>query len=88
MRGDGVEVRRDRAPEAPVGCAQPRDLGGVHATVVVGRFVLVEEDHRVADVLLVQLDDLQLRQEQLGERHRLCVDLEPGLQRNLMAHPE
>jgi hypothetical protein len=51
-------------------------------------FVAVEQEHGVADVLLVDLDDLELWQQQLGQRHRRVLDLEPVSQRDLVAHPE
>ena len=48
----------------------------------------LEERERVPDVLLVQLRDLELRQQQLGERDRDRIDLEPGVERDLVRHGE
>jgi hypothetical protein len=44
---------------------------------VVGHVVVVQERRRVDYVALGELDDLALRQQQLGERQRRRVALEP-----------
>ncbi len=49
---------------------------------------MLEHDRRdVLHVLLVQADDLELRQQQLRERHGRAVDVEP-LERYRVAHLE
>ena len=50
--------------------------------------VALEERERVPDVLLVQLRDLELGQKQLRQRDRDGVDLEPGVERDLVGHGE
>src|SRR4029077_15391480 len=67
------QVVGDRAMEAPVLRAEVGDVRRVHALVVVGDLVLQQEGDRVADVLFVQLDDLELCEQQLGERNRVVV---------------
>ena len=59
--------------------AELGDAGAVDGVVVVVcDLVAVQQQHGVADVLLVELDDLQLGQQQLGQRHRRS----PGLSRS------
>jgi hypothetical protein len=48
----------------------------------------MEQEHGVTDVLLVDLDDLELRQQQLGQGHRRGLDLEPFSEWDLVAHPK
>src|SRR5262249_16849017 len=84
-----LEVAGDRPPETPVLRAELRDASRVDGvTVLIAELVVVQDRDRVAHVLLVQLDDLQLRQEELGERDRSLVELETSFERNLVAHPE
>ena len=56
-----LQVCRDRAPQPPLRGTQLCDARAVDAVVVViAHVVSMEEEHRVANVLLVDLDDLQL----------------------------
>jgi hypothetical protein len=50
--------------------------------------VVVEDRQDVGLVLRVQLDDLHLGQQQLGERHGRCVELDPLGDRDRVAHLE
>ena len=87
MAGDGVEILRDRAPQTPVRRAEVGDARAVERVAVGGADVVAGQQRDcVADVLLVQLDDLQLREQQLGQRDAQAIDLEPALERNLVRH--
>ena len=77
-----VRHRPQSSAQSSATCAR------VDAGVVLGDVVLVEERDRVTHVLLVQLDDLELREQQLRQRHRLALRGEPALERDLVTHPE
>jgi hypothetical protein len=84
-----LEVGGDRAPQAPVGGTQGGDAGGVDGVVVaLLHGVAVEQQDGVADVLLVELDDLELGEQQLRQRYRRGVELEALGERDLVAHAE
>src|SRR3954469_937002 len=86
---DRLDVRGDRAPQAPVGGAQGGDPRAVdRVAVAVGHLVAMGEEQRVADALLVELDDLQLRQQQLREGDGPVLYLEAIAERDLVAHAE
>src|SRR3954453_11291817 len=83
---DRLDVRGDRAP---VGGAQGGDPRAVdRVAVAVGHLVAMGEEQRVADALLVELDDLQLRQQQLREGDGPVLYLEAIAERDLVAHAE
>ena len=56
--------------------------------VVLGERMLGEQDQRVEHVLAVDLDDLELRQEELGERQRRRRLGQPVAELEAMAHLE
>ena len=88
VAADG-EVPRDRAPEPPVVAQQLGDPGGVDGlAVLVPDRVPVQEGDRVADVLLVQLGDLELREQELGQRDGQRLEGEPAFEGNLVRHAE
>ena len=85
----GGEIAGQRAPQPPVRAAHLCDTSGVdRVAVALVDSVSVEQRERVADVLLVQLGDLQLRDEQLGERQRVGFQLETRGDGDLMRHLE
>ncbi len=47
-----------------------------------------EEQDDVDDVLLVDADDLELREQQVGQRHGLLVSVEPVRQLERVAHDQ
>src|SRR5215218_9756127 len=71
VAAESVEVRGEGAPQTPVGRAELRDVLGVHRVPVGVLYrVVVQQSQRVPDILLVELDDLQLGEQQLGQRDR------------------
>ena len=58
------------------------------SAVVLAELVLEQERNHVDEILLGDLDDLQLGEEQLGQRQRGRVDLKPVLQRYGVAEVE
>src|SRR5207237_4968822 len=86
---DALDVHRHRAPETPVGGAPFGDVGGVDTVgIVLRELVTVQEVEDVALVLLVEREDLQLREEQVTERDRPPGDGEPPLERPHVTHLE
>jgi hypothetical protein len=56
------QIASERPPEPPVVAEQLGDAGGVDRfAVLLGQRMLMEERERVANVLVVQLGDLELR---------------------------
>src|SRR5262245_12633135 len=83
------EVAGQRAPQPPVARAQLRDPGRVdRVAVVLGHRMSAEESAGVADILLVELCDLQLGDQQLSERQREWLQLQALGDRNLVRHLE
>jgi hypothetical protein len=88
-RPQAIERSRHRAPQPPVGAGERRDPPHVDAVVVVlGQLVVEQEAREVERVLVGQLEDLRLGEEEVGQRHRRRVGREALLQRQLVAHPE
>ena len=84
-----VQVLGRRAPKPPILRAQLGDPGGVQGiAIVLAELVLEQERDHVDEILLGDLDDLQLGEEQFGQRQRGRVDLKPVLQRYGVAEVE
>ena len=86
---DLLEVHGERAPEAPFRGGQrpdPIDVDGVRVTRP--ERVVEQQQDRVDDILLVELHDLELGKEQLRERDRGRIGLEPPVQRDHVAELE
>src|SRR5215212_4055634 len=83
------EVGGEGAPQAPVRGAKLGDLGSVYrlAVALLDR-VVVQQREGVADILLVELYDLELGEQQLCQRDRNGLDGEPLAERYLVGHPE
>src|SRR5205807_8797543 len=90
LRGaaSAFDVHRRRPPQPPVPRAELRDIGDVDARVVVREFVPVEKIEDVSLVLLVDSEDLQLREQEIAERNRLPGGREPLADRPCVAHLE
>src|SRR5215211_2552230 len=85
----GFEVGREGAPQTPVGGAQFGDMGSVYrVSVLLAHGMVVQEGEGVADVLLVELDDLELREQQLSERDGERLHGHTVPEGDLVAHPE
>jgi hypothetical protein len=79
----GGEVGGERPPETPVGGTQLRHAPGVHVVAVrVSHWMAVQDSEGVANVFLVQLRDLKLRQKELRERQRSGLELETLVEGN------
>ena len=86
---EGFEVGREGAPQAPVGGAQAWRSGQrLPPRRPLPRRVVVQEGEGVADVLLVELDDLELREQELGQRDRERLQGHTLAEGYLVAHPE
>src|SRR5215216_1629806 len=84
-----VEVGGEGAPQAPIVGAEARDVSSVYSVpIFVLDRVVVQERQGIADVLLVELYDLQLGQEQLRQRDRHGLQGEPFAEADLVGHPE
>src|ERR687897_2804120 len=83
------EVGREGAPQAPVRGAKLGDLGTVYRVAVrlLDR-VVVQQREGVTDVLLIELHDLELGEQQLGQRDRNGLECEPLAEWYLVGHPE
>jgi hypothetical protein len=68
-----------------VGHAAAIDRTGL---VAIAEPVSSEQRRHVRDVLAVELEDLKLRQQQVGRGERRMVDVEPPVQVQAVAHPE
>src|ERR671920_1392771 len=85
----GFEVGREGAPQAPVGGAQFGNMGSVYRVSVMFVYgMVVQEGEGVADVLLVELDDLELRKQELSQRDGKRLHGHTVPEGDLVAHPE
>jgi hypothetical protein len=85
-----VEACDDVVEHAPVGGAEVRDVGGVHhaRSIGMGDVRVFEQRQDVAHVLLGAAMDLQLGQQEVGERDREVVEVEPVLERHIVVHAQ
>src|SRR5215204_3212648 len=89
VTAQSLEVGREGAPQAPVGGAQFGDMGSVYrVSVLLAHGMIVQEGEGVADVLLVELDDLELRKQELSQRDGKRLHGHTVPEGDLMAHPE
>src|SRR5215207_1160697 len=83
------EVGREGAPQAPIGGAQFGDMSSVDGvSVLLAHGMVVQQGEGVADVLLVELDDLELRKQKLSERNGKRLHGHTVPEGDLVAHPE
>src|SRR3712207_2300578 len=86
---ESLEIRGEGAPQTPVGRAELRDVFDVHRVPVSVLYgAIVQQSQRVPDVFLVELDDLELGQEQFGQRDRQGLNVESLAKAYLVGHPE
>src|SRR5829696_8442035 len=89
VTAQSLEVGREGAPQAPVGGAQFGDMGSVYrVSVLIAHGMVVQEGEGVAHVLLVELDDLELRKQELSQRYCKRLQGHTVPEGDLVAHPE
>jgi DNA-binding LacI/PurR family transcriptional regulator len=78
-----------RPPESPVRCEHAGHVRCIdRVLVVLGDVVPVHDRPDVLQILLVQMDDLELREKELGKRNRLRLEMQAVGDRDHVAHAE
>src|SRR5581483_9491613 len=90
VAANAVEVQRHRVVETPLGGEQAGDVRKIEAPRLLrlGHVVLQQQHHQILEVLLVDLDDLQLLEQEVGQRDRHRMQVEPALQLDRVAEVE
>src|SRR3990172_1089924 len=84
-----LEAQSNCSPQPPIVRTQRGDpLLVEHLRVPIAQRMIQYQRTDVPYILLVHLNDLELSQEQLGERQRDRLQLEPVAQRDRVAHVE